>query len=155
MPAANSALQRARQTMRRRLPERRSDWTRGADRDRREQALLERYMGLMEDNDVDGLVEVLSEDARIAMPPFPAWYEGREAVGEFHRRHAWAAGDWRAVAVRANGHPACACYLRERPEEPFRAFAIDVLRIEDGRIAEIMAFIAPELYPAFGLPETL
>jgi hypothetical protein len=32
---------------------------------------------------------------------------------------------------------------------------IDVLRIEDGLIAEIDAFIAPELFPAFGLPQTI
>jgi hypothetical protein len=36
----------------------------------------------------------------------------------------------------------------------FRAFKFDVLRIEDGGIAEITTFNA-ELFPAFGLPPTL
>jgi Sigma-70 region 2 len=50
----------------------------------------------------------------------------------------------------------------------FRAFALDVLRVEDGRIAEITSFINPgvdtgdfevasgwDLFAAFGLPRTL
>ena len=36
----------------------------------------------------------------------------------------------------------------------FRAFKFDVLRIEDGVIAEITTF-GPELFPAFGLAPTI
>jgi ketosteroid isomerase-like protein len=36
----------------------------------------------------------------------------------------------------------------------YRAFKLDVLRIRDGRIAEITTFNA-DLFPAFGLPPTL
>jgi RNA polymerase sigma-70 factor (ECF subfamily) len=36
----------------------------------------------------------------------------------------------------------------------FRAFKIDVMRVEDGRIAEITTFDA-KLVSAFGLPEVL
>jgi hypothetical protein len=32
---------------------------------------------------------------------------------------------------------------------------IDVLRIEDGVIGRIDAFALPELFPAFGLPQTM
>ena len=58
------------------------------------------------------------------------------------------------MPVGANRQPAAACYLRRPGETAFRAFAIDVLRIEDGEIAEITAF-EPDLFPAFGLPLTL
>jgi ketosteroid isomerase-like protein len=37
---------------------------------------------------------------------------------------------------------------------PSRAFKLDVLRVEDGKIAEITTFDA-SLFPAFGLPPTL
>jgi RNA polymerase sigma-70 factor (ECF subfamily) len=50
--------------------------------------------------------------------------------------------------------PAGACYLR-RPGDPvFRAFKLDVLRIEDDTIAEITTF-GPALFDALGLPPTV
>jgi hypothetical protein len=33
--------------------------------------------------------------------------------------------------------------------------ALDVLRMEGGRVAEITSFVFPELFPAFGLPPSL
>ena len=36
-----------------------------------------------------------------------------------------------------------------------RPFAINVLRIESGLVADMDWFIYPELFPAFGLPDTL
>jgi Sigma-70, region 4 len=40
-------------------------------------------------------------------------------------------------------------------DDAHRAFAVGVLRIEGGRIGEIVAFHDPALLPAFDLPETL
>ncbi len=50
--------------------------------------------------------------------------------------------------------PAAACYLRPPGGSTFDAFKIDVLRVEDGLIAEITTF-GPELFPAFELPARL
>ena len=50
--------------------------------------------------------------------------------------------------------PTAASYLRRPGDTEFRAFKFDVLRIEDGAIAEITTFGAG-LFPAFGLPPTL
>jgi RNA polymerase sigma-70 factor (ECF subfamily) len=63
-------------------------------------------------------------------------------------------GDWRLVPVRANRMPAAASYLRKPGETEWRAFKFDILRCEDGGIAEITTFGAA-LFEAFGLPETL
>jgi len=63
-------------------------------------------------------------------------------------------GDWRLVPTRANRLPTAASYLRPPGHTQFRAFKFDVLRIEDGVIAEITTFGAG-LFPAFGLPPTL
>ena len=54
----------------------------------------------------------------------------------------------------ANRMPTAASYLRQPGDTIHRAFKFDVLRIQDGRIAEITTFGA-ELFPAFGLPPTL
>jgi RNA polymerase sigma-70 factor, ECF subfamily len=155
VPAANSALQRARATLRARLPERRLEWARAADPSEEERSLLARYMDALERADLDGLVALLREDARITMPPLPAWFDGRAAVAEFHARQIFAELEWRHVPTRANGQPACGCYSRRPGEGRYAATSIDVLRIEDGRIAEITAFILPGLFPAFGLPPSL
>ena len=63
-------------------------------------------------------------------------------------------GDWRLVPTMANRMPTAASYLRRPGDTEFRAFKLDVLRIEDGTIAEITTFGAA-LFPRFGLPPTL
>jgi RNA polymerase sigma-70 factor (ECF subfamily) len=63
-------------------------------------------------------------------------------------------GDWRLVPTRANRMPAAASYLRKRGETEWRAFKFDILRCEDGGIAEITTFDAT-LFEQFGLPLTL
>ena len=63
-------------------------------------------------------------------------------------------GEWRLVPTRANRQPAAATYLRQPGETEFRAFKLDVLRCEDGGIAEITTFDA-SLFEQLGLPATL
>ena len=57
------------------------------------------------------------------------------------------------VATCANRQPAVANYFRPR-RPAYQASNLDVLRIEDGLIAEIITFSA-DLFPAFDLPSTL
>ena len=59
-----------------------------------------------------------------------------------------------AQALGANRMPATASYLRPWGEQEFRAFKIDVLRIEQELIAEITTFGAG-MFEAFGLPPIL
>jgi RNA polymerase sigma-70 factor, ECF subfamily len=51
--------------------------------------------------------------------------------------------------------PAVAFYLQSPGETEYRAFGIDVLRIEDGKIAEITAFVGDRWFARFGLPPLL
>ena len=95
--AVNSALQRARATLRDRLGER-TEWSRGSARSEEERELLRRYVDAHERADTDALAALLREDARLTMPPHPVWYDGREAI-----RVAAAQGfdpDFRAPADR-------------------------------------------------------
>jgi RNA polymerase sigma-70 factor (TIGR02960 family) len=143
--AANSALQRARATVREH-PSRRPE--RPATED--ERRLLERFIDTHERGDTEGAIALLREDVRITMPPHPWLFEGLQAVREL-MASAEGTGDWRLVATRANRLPTAASYLRQAGDTEFRAFKFDVLRVEGGRIAEITTF-GSTLFEAFGLP---
>ena len=58
------------------------------------------------------------------------------------------------MPVRANRMPAAATYLRAWGDTRFRAFKFDLLRVEDGAVAEITTFDST-LFGAFGLPAVL
>jgi RNA polymerase sigma-70 factor (ECF subfamily) len=156
VPAVNSALQRARTTLREQLGERRSEWSRVARASAVERELLDRYLQVHELGDPEALAELLREDARLTMPPHPSWYEGREAVVTASAKGFDPAfGQLRGVATAANGQPAAAWYVLEPGASEYRAIAIDVLDISDGVIAAINTFAWPELFEAFGLPERM
>jgi RNA polymerase sigma-70 factor, ECF subfamily len=154
VPAANSAVQCARATLRAHLPARRLESPRPADQSREERAVLQRYIDAQERGDAAAVLELLREDARVSFPPMPLWYDGRDAFGQASKRFA-APGDYRFVITRANMQPATAIYLRRPGDTAYRPLVLEVLRIEDGRVAEIVDFGATELFAAFGLPLTL
>jgi RNA polymerase sigma-70 factor (TIGR02960 family) len=143
--AVNSALQRARATVqkhRARQPERPAT--------EEEQRLLEGFIDTHERGDTEAAIALLRENVRITMPPHPWLFEGLQAVREL-MASAEGTGEWRLVPTRANRMPTAASYLRRPGDTEFRAFKLDVLRVEGGRIAEITTFDA-SLFPAFGLP---
>ena len=154
--SVNSALQRARAAMKRHLPERRLEWAPGANATQEEQALLERYLNATDEGDAEGFVEMMREDARFSMPPEPGVWVGRRKIVESWSPafDAESFGQMRGVMTRANMQPAVACYLRPPGESVFRPMALDVIRIEEGLVAEIVTF-PPQVFPAFGLPDEL
>jgi RNA polymerase sigma-70 factor (TIGR02960 family) len=153
--AANSALQRARATMQEHLPAQRAEWSAGKPTEA-ERALLDRFIDAHERGDAAAAVAIAAPDIRITMPPNPFFYEGLAEIAPLLERAFGEDkdGDWRLVATRANRMPTAASYLRRPGDSEFRAFKFDVLRIEDGVIAEITTFGAG-LFPAFGLPPRL
>jgi RNA polymerase sigma-70 factor (ECF subfamily) len=154
--SVNSALQRARATLRERLPGRRADWARSPEQSEEERELLRRYVDAHERADADALAELLLEDARLTMPPHPTWYDGREAILIATRQGFDPSfGHIRTVGTGANGQPAAAHYLRAPGQAEHRPLAIDVLRVDDGGVAEISSFVFPGLFAAFGLPPKL
>jgi RNA polymerase sigma-70 factor, ECF subfamily len=154
--SVNSALQRARATLRDRLGERRTEWARSSEPSGEERELLRRYVDAHERADVDALAELLREDARLTMPPHPTWYAGREAIViASEKGFDPEFGQLRSVVAGANTQPAAAHYLRRPGESEYRPLALDVLGIEDGRVTEITSFVFAGLFPAFGLPRAL
>ncbi|MFC6021237.1 sigma-70 family RNA polymerase sigma factor [Plantactinospora solaniradicis] len=157
--SVNSALQRARPTLRGHLPRQRSQWSRPARPTAEEEAILRRYLAVAERADVPAMAAMLSEDARLTMPPNPFWFVGRRAIIDFvapafDSTAPGYAGRWKMLPTRANRQPAAAGYLQRPGTTVYRAQMLDVLRIEGGRIVEITTF-EPHLFPAFGLPLTV
>ena len=154
--AANSALQRARVTLKQELPERRLEWAPPAQQTADERALVQRYIDASERNDAQALVALLHEDARFSMPPEPGLYVGRETIRAFWTEGGLgsdAFGDIRCIVTSANRQPAVANYQRPPGGSEFRPLALDVLRIEDGALIDVVAF-GPSVFPSFELPAT-
>jgi RNA polymerase sigma-70 factor (ECF subfamily) len=157
--AANSALQRARATVRKELPPRRPAWPAGVDAGDSERELVRRYVEAAESADLSMLVSLIREDAQFRMPPDPdvGVVSGRDAILRLFVEGGFgteAFGRLRCVTTRANGLPAVAAYVRRAGDADWSALAMDVLRIEEGAIAEILTF-GPDVFAAFGLAPTL
>jgi hypothetical protein len=141
--------------MREHLPARRAEWSAG-EPSAEERALLERFIDAHERCDAAAAVAIAAQDLRITMPPDQLRYDGLATIAPLLERAFGEErdGDWRLVPTRANRMPTAASYLRRPGDSVFRAFKFDVLRIENGVIAEITTFGAG-LFPAFGLPRSL
>ena len=153
--AANSALQRARATMREHLPARRGEWSAG-QLSTSERELLDQFIDAHERCDAAAAVAIAARDIRVTMPPYTLCYDGVDAIAPLLDRALGPdrEGDWRLVPTAANRMPAAASYLRRPGDSQYRAFKIDVLRVDGGVIREITTFGAA-LFPAFGLPPAI
>jgi RNA polymerase sigma-70 factor (ECF subfamily) len=150
--SVNSALQRARAT----LDERRL-LLRATPSDEVERSLLRRYVEAWEKVDIEALVALLQEDARMTMPPQPMLFRGRRAIGDFFATvPAGGALDvFRLVPTRANRRPALAAYGPDPGDGVYRPYGMMVFEIQDEAIAEITGFADPSIFPAFGLAKEL
>jgi RNA polymerase sigma-70 factor (ECF subfamily) len=152
--SVDSALQRAHKTIDVRVPAQSQQATLRTLGDREARALVNRFAEAWETHDVDTLVALVADDARMTMPPQPSWYEGRDAIATFlglgplspERR-------FRLHPISANAQPAVAAYIWLEEAGAFEAESIIVLTLRDDRIEEITAFRTPELFRLFGLPE--
>jgi RNA polymerase sigma-70 factor (ECF subfamily) len=140
--SVNSALQRARKTVDEGLPEQSQQATLRNIGDERLREVVEGYMDAMQRGDVDAVVSMLAEDAAWSMPPLPAWFKGHEALVGFMRRGPLS-GDWRwhHRPARANGQAAVGSYAWYAEDAAYRPFALDVLTLRGGQIAQITSFI--------------
>jgi RNA polymerase sigma-70 factor (ECF subfamily) len=115
-----------------------------------ERALVTRFSDAIEAGDTPGLVALLTERARLTMPPLAIEYVGRTAIASFIEQREQARGAPLQVRpTRANGQPAFGCYLRSRP------WAMLVLTLSGGQVAEMTAFSDPSLLARFGLPQRI
>jgi RNA polymerase sigma-70 factor, ECF subfamily len=148
----DSALQRAHKAVDERLPERSQQAMLGSLDDQGLREIVDRYVDAWERADVDAVVEMLTADGALTMPPLPTWYRGREAVTAFLKADVLRDKRWRLVPARANGQLAFGNYRWDEERDSFRPRSISVLTLGREGIAGITTFLGPELLPSFGLP---
>jgi RNA polymerase sigma-70 factor (TIGR02960 family) len=150
--SVNSALQRARDKLDRRDRQRDAPPPGSAA----ERDLVGRFAEAFESGDVGSVVALLSEDARLTMPPESMEYVGAREIERFFSTVP-AGGEldrFKLVATRANGQPAFGCYLRTH-EGPLRAYGLMVLTLSGDRVVAITGFPDTSVFGSFGLPRTL
>jgi RNA polymerase sigma-70 factor (ECF subfamily) len=153
--SVNSALQRARATLKARLPQPREEWAPVQSPTDEEWELLRRFMAAWERQDVAAVVGLMRDDVRWAMPPAPLWFDGRDAIAMLLRAFPIGSnGEFRVVATAANRQPAMASYIRPPGASAFGLAGLTVLRVEQGQIVELTNF-APDLLRGFELPDQL
>jgi RNA polymerase sigma-70 factor (TIGR02960 family) len=152
--SVKGALQRARASLRARLPD--------ADREQAprpnsasERQLVGRFADAFQIGDVDELVSLLTEDALLTMPPLPLAYQGHKAIAAFlGYRVPLRGAPMHTVPTRANTQPALGCYLQDAHAAIARPFGLIVLTLEGDRISAMTRF-DHSVFPYFGLPRSL
>ena len=155
VPAVNSALQRARATLRDQWPQGRLDWAPAAEPDPGQRLLLQRFVAAHEHADPEALIALLGRDVRLAISPQVGEWNGQQDVGDALRGGMNALGQWRLLPIMANRQPGAAGYLRRPGQTAYIPFVLTVLRLEHGRLTDIAAFEQPSMFTTFGLPPSL
>ena len=146
--SVNSALQRARATLEER------DLSPESDFDEPDPELLERYVAAFEAYDFEALTSLIHEDAIQSMPPFDLWLSGREDIFTWWAGAGIGCKGSRVIpVVSANGSPAFGQYKPRESGDGYDPWALQVIELSGGRIAELTFFLDVEtLFPLFGLP---
>lgn len=152
--SVNSALQRARSTLRTRATDDPSGGGAVVPADHAERKLLNRFIEAWDRADFEGLAALLKEDALLAMPPRPEWFRGRDAIIDFLSR---VPADGRIdiirlVEVRANRQPATAAYIADPEGDGYQFYGMMVFSIESDSISVITGFPNAHIGEPFGLP---
>ena len=153
--AANSALHRARTTLRERWPDGRLTWAPAGDPDPVQRELLARYIAAHERADPQALIDLLRADIRLTIRPDVGEWTGRPSVATALRGGMNQLGRWRMLATAANGQPAAGAYVLAAGDTVFRPFALIVLSSEGGALTAIDTFEDPALLALFELPASL
>jgi RNA polymerase sigma-70 factor (ECF subfamily) len=149
--SVNSALQRARATLEAGDGESLEE---SAELDEADTALLERYVEAFERYDMDALTALIHEDATQSMPPYDLWLSGRDDILTWWSGPGNTCANSRVVpTLTANGSPAFGQYRPVPGGEGYEPWALQVIELSGGRIAELTFFLDTErIFPLFGLP---
>jgi RNA polymerase sigma-70 factor (ECF subfamily) len=153
--AVNSALQRARSTVRHepaRLARDHAPATTAAER-----TLAGRLAEAWQVGDLAAIARLLTTDAILSMPPAPLVVAGPQAIAEFLRTHP-GVGDpdrFRAVPTAANRQPAVALYRRDDASGAHEPYSVLVLAVRGSLIDSITRFEIGGQFARFGLPATV
>jgi RNA polymerase sigma-70 factor (TIGR02960 family) len=153
--ATASALKRARATLRRELGPSGDQPPAPVPNSPAEQRLVAEFTRAYETADVQRLIDVLTDDVKLVMPPWPFQYLGRDLAARFHTAVTFREGrTYRLVPTRANGQPAFALYTKDPHARVLHANGLMVLTLAGDHISALTRFDNSVL-PTFGLPRSL
>ncbi|MET7737506.1 sigma-70 family RNA polymerase sigma factor [Streptomyces sp. NPDC005402] len=118
-------------------------------------AVLQRYVRAFEAADVPALVQLLTDEAVLEMPPVPLWFRGSRDYGLFMDRvFAMRGTGWGMRHLTANGQPALAAYAPES-DGSRRLHTLQVFTVTGGLVAHNVVFADPHVFEAFDLPRQI
>jgi RNA polymerase sigma-70 factor, ECF subfamily len=150
--AVNSALQRAHKLVDERLPEQSQQATLRSLGDERIRGLVDGYMAAWERADVPAIVDLLTDDATITMPPRPTWFRGKEDIRAFLSERIVPGSRWRLVPAHASGQLAFGNYGWDDERDRWVLHLINVLTLSERGIEDTTAFLDAGVLRLFGLP---
>jgi RNA polymerase sigma-70 factor (TIGR02960 family) len=120
-----------------------------------EAAVIDRFVDAIQGFDLDGLVALLTDDAKLTMPPEPTSHLGPLAVAGFLESHLGGFAELKLFPTRANNQPALAMYLPDPCAPLWRASSLVVLTLRGDRVCALTRFGDYGLLARFGFPRTL
>jgi RNA polymerase sigma-70 factor (TIGR02960 family) len=150
--SVSSALKRARATVRREVPS--EDREPPAPNSPAEKELVARLTRAWESGDVSGIVNLLTDDAWVRMPPVPLEYQGRDVARRFFSVAFRENRRFRLVPTRANRQPAFGMYIVDPITQIPHANGLLVATLAGDRISALTRFDNSVL-SSFGLPRSL
>jgi len=119
-----------------------------------ERALVDAFVRAYQSGDIPTLVQLMTDDVLVSMPPMPFEYRGREVVAAFLSALAAGGRIYHLVPTRANGQLAFGAYLQAPTGGIRHGAGLLVLTVTGDRISALTRF-EPGLLCAFGLPRCL
>jgi RNA polymerase sigma-70 factor (ECF subfamily) len=149
--SVNSTLVRARAGFR---PEQSPDHIR-LPRSHHEAEVVERFVNAFQSGDVHQVVDLLTDDAKLLMPPEPLECHGPHHIAAFLQKMRLLGPDLTLVPTRANNQPALGYYLPDPVAPILRARGLLVLELNNDQVSTITRFGDKGILARFGLPRTL
>ena len=120
-----------------------------------EAQVVDRFVDAIQRDDLDGIVAILTADARLTMPPEPFEFNGPRPIAEFLHLVGFRGQDLKVVPTRANNNPAFGYYRPDPNANVYRASGFIVLSVADEQVSSMTRFGDKSLFACFGLPRTL
>jgi RNA polymerase sigma-70 factor (ECF subfamily) len=153
--SVNSALQRARGAIERRLPEQSQQESLRQLGDSRLRTFVRHLIDAFERGEVAAILALLAEDAVFSMPPYRGWYQGRDHIADSWWMPTDRPTGLRFLSTRANGQLALGVYKLDAETNRYLPNCLEVFGLRGELVAEVASFREPGLVRAFGLPGEL
>jgi RNA polymerase sigma-70 factor (TIGR02960 family) len=111
---------------------------------------VDRFIDSFQQGDLEGVIALLSDDARFSMPPQPGEFRGPRVVAEYLHGQ-----DLKLLPTRANNQPAFGYYRPDANANVHRSSGILVLTMRAEQISAITRFEDKSLLALFGLPRSV